>query len=262
MKQYTKTYRVLVENSISYMAQYRKDTWIKFATNALWLAMLALTIEVIFSFTPELGGWERHEVYLLTVFWLIADEIFVMFFGGNITELPNIVTDGKFDLYLVKPISPLFLVSTRFFSLNSVWRLGIQMIILAWLGLRFDFTASVWHIALAPLLILCAVAIDYSIVLMLNTLSFWFHRIDNVNDLWQVAHDLGKYPVSVLPKTLKIFAFTLVPIAFSGYVPAAVLTGHWPLYGAALAVGAAAMFLLAAISFFRFAQKHYSSASS
>ena len=58
MKKYLKTYKVMLENSVSYEIQYRKNAWIKLMTNFLWLGMILLTIEIIFTYTPSLSGWE------------------------------------------------------------------------------------------------------------------------------------------------------------------------------------------------------------
>lgn len=262
MRQYFRVYKVMFENNVSYMAQYRKNAWIKMVTNFLWLAMVVLTIEIIFSFTDSLGGLLRQEVYLLTVFWIMEVEFFDIFFGNNLPDLPNIVTDGEFDFYITKPISPLFLISLKIFTINGVWRFLTQVIILIWLFSQFNFAASAWHALMVIPLFFCAVAIDYAIVLMLNTLSFWFERIDNINSLWEVTVDVGKFPILVFPKALRILSLTLIPIAFAGNVPLLVLTGKWALTTIFFTFAVTAFFLLTARAFWRYAIRNYSSTGS
>ena len=262
LKKYFKIYRVFFNNAVSYEAQYRRDTLIKFVVNLLWIGMMFITIEVIFAHTNDIIGWTKAEVYLMTVLWIIADELYVALFGTNLENLPNRITDGDLDVYLTKPMNALFAVSCRTVLIRGVMRFFTQIPILIWLIWRFDFAVSFVSIILCTLLVAVAIWVDYSRVLIANTLSFWFHRIDNVNQLIGSLSALGKYPLSVWPRTVKIIFLTAVPIAFSGFIPVATLVGRWPWYGVLYAFVFAALLFLMAVKFWNLALKSYSSASS
>lgn len=259
---YLRVYRTLLANSVSYEAQYRYDTWIKLTTNLLWLGMIFLVIEVVFSQTPELAGWSKPEVYLLTVFWVMVDELYATFFGGNIPLLSEIIVQGDLDAYLAKPLHPLFLTSCKIFLTRSLYRFGVQALILIWLAWRFDFALSGARIVASGFLIAVAVLITYATALIANILSFWFLRIDNINEVLESFTSLGRYPLSIWPKTIRIIALTAIPIAFSGFVPSATLTGRWPWYGVIYACIFAILLFWIAVKFWNFALKRYSSASS
>ena len=255
-------YTVFVQNGVSYLAQYRKDAWWNVAVNVLWVGMLFLIVEVIFSQTATIVGWKKEEVYLLTILWTIVSEAFVMIFGGNTQQIPHMITDGDLDIFLTKPANTLFLVSTRFFLFRAFYRLLADFGILAWIVWRFDVGVSLPHAVLAFFLVVCGIIVHFSMTLLANTLSFWFLRIDNVNDTLVSLHTLGRYPIDVFPKTLKILLLTALPMAFSGYIPVAVLTGRWPWYAVGYAVCFTAAFFCLAVRFWSFALKRYSSASS
>ena len=259
---YFKIYRVLLSNSFSFEAQYRQDTIIKLLTNLVWVGMMFIVIEVIFLQTSAIAGWSKAEVYLMSVFWILADELFVANFGNNLWSIPNYVTDGELDIFLTKPVTPLFLVSCRTILIRAFYRFFTQLFILAWLIWQFDFAPSLVHIVLAAFLILVAVMIDYARVLIANTFSFWFLRIENVNEAIGVIGSFGRYPLSIWPKTFKILFLTALPIAFSGFIPAATLTGRWPWYGILYAFLFAGFLFYIAVKFWNFALKRYSSASS
>lgn len=262
LKKYFKIYRVFLNNSISYEAQYRKDTIIKFIVNLLWVGMMFVTIEIIYAHTNSIIGWSKADVYLMTVLWIIADELYVTLFGSNLTNIPNKITEGELDIYLTKPANALFLISGKILQLRGFMRFLSQIPILIWLIWRFEFTVSFISIILCACLVLVAVWIDYSRVLIANTFSFWFYRIDNINQLIGNLSGLGKYPLSVWPKTVKIIFLTAIPVAFSGFVPVATLTGRWPWYGIAYAFLFAILLFFIAVKFWNFALKRYSSASS
>lgn len=262
MKKYLRIYRVLFANALSYEAQYRRDTWIYIASQTLWLLLLVSVVEVIFRHTSKLAGWEKHEVYLLTILWVIIEECYTIFFKKNMMDLPNKVTDGQLDLVLTKPASSMFLVSTQIFLLRGVYRMIVQIALLLYLVIHFDFAASRLHIFLAGIFIICGVFVHYAFSFILNTFSFWYLRIDNVNDLWSNINAIGKYPIEVLPKFVKLLTLTAIPIAFISYGQVATLTGRWAwqmtLYGIAFTF----FLVLAARAFWNFAVKHYTSASS
>ncbi len=205
-------------NALSYEAQYRRDTWIYLASQTLWLALLVSVVEVIFKHTASLVGWQKHEVYLLTILWVIIEECYTIFFKKNMMDLPNKVTDGQLDMIL-----------TQIFLLRGVYRMIVQIALLAYLIIHFDFAASWWHVPLTFFFIICGVFVHYAFSLILNTFSFWYMRIDNVNDLWSAVNAVGKYPLEVLPPFIKILTLTAVPIAFISYGQVATLTGRWGL---------------------------------
>lgn len=262
MRKYLRIYKTFLENAVSYDAQYRKDTWLHFFTNILWLVLLATVIEVIFGHTQAIAGWRKEDVYLLTVIWVMIDELYTMFFKKNMLDLSNKVTDGDLDYMLTKPVSSLFLISTPIFLMRSFYRFLVQFFILIWLVLQFDFAASAYLIPLTIIMIILGAVVHYAFTLILNTFSFWFLRIDNVNDLWNSVNGIGKYPLGVFPKFIKILAFTLFPIFFIGYGQVATLTGRWEIDLILYSIIFTVLLFLLARWFWYFAVRNYSSASS
>lgn len=262
LKKYLKIYRVFINNSISYLAQYRKDAWMNLILNFLWLGMIFTIIEVIFGQTNSIADWSKPEVYFLAIIWVLSDELFILFFGKNLEMISNIITEGRLDWLLTKPANKLFLISTYRLNIQAFYRFVIEFFILLWLVWHFDFTISIFHIILVIPLIAMGILINYSFLLILNTLSFWFFRIDNINYLYYSLSTVGKYPLSVLPKTVRVLVFTIIPIAFQAYVPVATLTGRFPWYLILYAFIFAIILFIIAIKFWSFALKRYSSASS
>lgn len=262
MKKYLRIYKSFFANALSYEAQYRRDTWIYLASQTLWLVLLVTVIEIIFEHTETLVGWQKHEVYLLTILWVIIEEFYTIFFKKNLMDLPHKVTDGQLDVILTKPASSMFLVSTPIFLMRGVYRMIVQWVLVSYLILRFDFALSWWHVLLSCAFIVCGVFVHYSFSLILNTFSFWYLRIDNVNDLWSNINAIGKYPMEVFPRLIKLITITAIPIAFIGYGQIAVLTGRWNWHLLAYGITFTVALFFLARSFWYFAVKRYSSASS
>src|SRR3989338_3505455 len=263
MKKYFLIYKRFIENALSYQAQRRGDTWMKMFLNILWIGMLFLFINVFFEHTQSFAGWSKEEVYLLTFFWVCVDETMILLFEQNLRGIPNLVTDCGLDLHLTKPINTLFLTSSQKILLFSLYRLILEGVLLfgflAYHPHLFSFTRFLVTIPL----FLCGIMTVYSFLLILNTLSFWFLSIDNVNDLWfTISNDVGKYPIDALPLPLRTLFFTAVPVAFAAYVPTAVLLGKIHIFGILYTLIFMIIIFCGAIAFWNFAIRRYSSASS
>lgn len=261
MKYYFRIYRTYFNNAISYHAQYRASTWLHLCLHILWLVMTLFLVSIFFEHIDTIAGWKKEELYLMAILWSLADQIAIIFFN-NIIDLPDLVTDGNIDGHLTKPVSSLFALTLSKINIIALYRAGGECILLVWLFFHYDFHINFIHTCLGALLFLSAIVINYSFILILNTLSFWFYRINNINEAWFTVFEIGKYPLSVLPKTGRIIFLTLLPVAFIAYIPVATITGKWPWYGILYATIFTILIFIVAITFWNFALKKYSSASS
>lgn len=262
LRHYLKIYRIFINNGFSYEAQYRADTWMKLISNLFYIALLFITIEVVFTQTGAISGWTKEEVYLMAIFWVMADELFIWLFRGGLEKIPDAIADGELDVYLTKPTSTLFLMSCKYILTRGLYRFITQVIIFIWILYRYQISVHIEHALLGFIILITAVFIDYSRVLIANTFGFWFHRIDNVNSLIGQVGSLGRFPLTIWPKTVRILFLTALPVAFSGFMPAATFVGKWPWYGIAYAMVFCIVLFAIAVKFWNFALRRYSSASS
>ncbi|MFM7652258.1 MAG: ABC transporter permease, partial [Vulcanococcus sp.] len=111
-------------------------------------------------------------------------------------------------------------------------------------------------------LLLAAAVILYSLWFVLAALSIWFVKIWNATEVLRSVLVAGRYPVSAYPPTLRLLFTFVLPVAFLTTVPAQALIGQgsWPWALGSLLV--ALIVLCATRLFWRFALRHYTSASS
>lgn len=261
MKKYFKIYLILIKNAVSREAQFRADTWMNWFTHLIYLGFLFILFDILFTFTKEIAGWSKPEVFLLVIIFTLSQQLFHFFFRDNMFEIPNIITEGRLDNYLVSPANTIFLVISRQVSTKAMFRIFTQLTLLAWLFYTYDFGLTAWSSLGIILLIIVGLVIQTAFYLILNTLSFWFLRIDNINDAWFNLSQLGRYPLSVLPQSLSIFAFTMFPIAYQSYVPVGVGLGKldWGFF--ALTIIWAAVTWILALTLWNRGVRTYESAS-
>jgi ABC-2 type transport system permease protein len=111
-------------------------------------------------------------------------------------------------------------------------------------------------------LIACAAITLYSLVMLLITSAFWFVQLENVMELIFTFYEAGRFPVTIFPAWMRAVLTFVVPIAFITTVPAAVVLGRLNVEFVLYSIGVAAILFIASALFWRYAVRHYSSASS
>lgn len=260
LKHHLRIYRAIVANAVSYEAQYRKDTIAKIVLNLVWLGMLFLLIEIIFTHTASFSGWSKEAVYVLMLFWAIADELDIAFFN-QVSFIPDYITDGTLDGLLIKPANTIFLATINL-RMKAVYRLITELIMAVGIFFVFDIPVTALGLFLGVILLVTGVMALYSLRLMLNTLAFWLYRISNINALFYMIQSLGQYPLDIYPKTARIILLTAIPVGLTGFVPALAALGNAPGWLILLSFGTSMTLFILATRFWKFAIRRYTSASS
>ena len=259
---YLKVLGIFYKAAILTDLEYRAN----FVTNILMSIVAALatvlTVGIFFEHTTTIGGWSLYEA-------LIVVGLFQMFLGmvdtfitPNVQDFTEHLRVGTLDFILTKPLNSQFHATLR--RIN-IWR-SIDMLIGAGV---IGYALSRLGLTLAPdrwvmffALLICAAIILYSLIMLLITSAFWFVRLENVMELLFTFYEAGRFPVTVFPAWLRIILTIVVPIAFITTVPAAVIIGRLNAEFLLLAVVVTAVLLATCTAYWRFAVRHYSSASS
>jgi ABC-2 type transport system permease protein len=184
-----------------------------------------------------------------------------MFIAPNMRNVMAQVRDGTLDFVLLKPVSAQFLAS---FRTVNIWR---AVNVLVGIGLSF-YTVGRLALVVGPmqavafgLSLLGGAAVVYSFWLVLVTLTFFFVRVDNIEQVMWQAFEAGRLPIEIYPAWLRGTLTFIVPVAFIITVPAQELAGRIsPAYSVvSLAVGACSVLLSSA--YWRYGLKRYTGAS-
>lgn len=121
-------------------------------------------------------------------------------------------------------------------------------------------SAAQWlaYLALIP----ASLAIFYSFNLALMTLGIWLVRVDNLWVLGESIMQIARYPMDIYQGALQRAFVFFVPLAFLATVPAKQLVRGFDGPMLMLGLAWAAVFLVLSRAFWRFALRHYASASS
>lgn len=262
MKRMARVYRQFFLSSLQREMEFRANFVAKVAQNLIWVVTFALLLEVIFRNTATVRGWTKAETYLLAATCFIVEGLVGAFLSASTVEIPQKVRQGTLDFDIVKPIDSQFLACARKFNFDELGTTaaGVVIALLASQAAGIELTLA--GVLAYLLLVVSACAIYGSFLLLLMTTAIWFVRVDNLWVLGDLAISLARYPIDIFGTVAKAVLTFIVPLAFLATVPVRTLAGafgaSWLLLSAVWAVA----FLLLARWFWKFALRHYTSASS
>ena len=99
---------------------FRLDFFAPFLVDGSLFFIQLLAFGAVYSHTDTIGGWGKGEMilYIGTFSLLNAVNMTIYFFGVN--SIPYKVRSGQMDIYLSKPVSPLFRLTFENISPGSI----------------------------------------------------------------------------------------------------------------------------------------------
>ena len=207
------------------------------------------------------GGLSTDEILLMLGFFELADGLCYMLFGGfNVLHISRRIGRGQVDHMLIQPRPLIVQLLTEGFmpvSGSGGFLIGILLTILAWTRLHLEVTLL--RAALLLVYMLCHILLTLGQSFLFGSAAFWTPvASEELSTLiLDLNGQLGRFPLSGLPRWLLSLLYTVLPVGLLAYLPSLALLGR--LTGAALAlpVCAAAAFALAAAVCFRAGMRHY-----
>ncbi len=208
----------------------------------------------------SLGGWSWNDVIVVLGVFTVVEGFSQSVLNPNLNRIVDHVQKGTLDFILLKPIDSQFWLSTRHISLWGIPNVlsGIALILYGISKVGVSPVSLLW----GTFMLVIGIVILYSLWFMLGTLSVWFVKIYNVTHVLKAIVEGGRFPITAYPVLYRFFMTFVVPVAFLTTVPAETFLGKGrPLY-TMLGLLLSVVFFLLSRSFWRFALRFYTSASS
>lgn len=264
MRRYLEIWGIMLRNSLIREMSFKANFILWMIVEVLWFCGQIVFFGIIFGQVDRIGDWSKWEVILLLGTHQMIAQLFQAFFFVNVSNIPELVRTGRLDSLLVLPIDSQFAVSSKQFSLDSVFNaiLGAGVVIVALFKLQV--TPSPEMVVLYLAAVCFGVTIHYSIMITLAAVSFWIVRAQGlVYGYFNFLH-IARYPDVIFPRIFRFIFGWIVPVIIVANIPARLLIkplSHPAQLMAQLVIAAAITFSCSRI-FWRFALRHYSSASS
>lgn len=263
MKRYLSIYWHIFSSTLKSALEYRTNFLVQLFYAPAYVGVLFLLLSLAFSKTPMLGGWSHDEALLLfAVFHVVYCLSALLFLKGIRDMLWSGIRLGQFDIILTKPVSAQFLATfgkpeiQQLFLLTLLFGLSGRQLMLLWPQIQLA------NIFLALLGLVLGILIVYFVLSTYATIGFFVTKAQQVIEFFDKASDQAQYPVTLFPASIQLLFFTVVPIAYAGYVPVSILLGK----NSSLPIFTSVLTLVVLIIInrwaWRYSLRQYSSASS
>ncbi|MHB1459714.1 MAG: ABC transporter permease [Armatimonadota bacterium] len=256
-------YKMFLANSFRREVEFKANFWAKVLSGLAWLLFFLLTIQLIYSQTPSIAGWTKPQGFMLMGTCYLMGAIAQLTFYGNLSQFPIMIQTGVFDFALVKPVNTLFWVGFRFVNLDAIASIIGSIGMLIWGGTQLGLEtpgAVDWVFYLV--MFICGLVIYFGMYLLMMSTAFWFVRVENLTVLMDMLSWTARFPLDIFRGATRVLLTYILPVAFLASLPCSALLGRLPYWWLAIGLLMAVFMLTAAIGFFRFAIRSYSSASS
>lgn len=259
---YLRVYWALLKTNAINSTIYRANFFVGTLITALETLAAFYTIKVLFNHVTGINDWSYPDMLVLSGAFFVANGISWFTFRAGVDQIDQLINKGDFDSLLTKPINSQFLVSIYRLDVEDSAR-GLVGLVVMWYGLRLgNYDISFLQILLFVLAFIAGEMILYSIQISLKTISFKSLQGWATNNIFYRFQELNQYPMDIYRGFARVLYTALIPLLFVTTVPVKILLGKGSLWLAAGSIIAAIWCLFISRMIWKFAVKHYSSASS
>jgi len=258
---YWRVYRTFFSSSLARELEFRANFFAKVAQNITWIVFFVLILLVVYRNTDSIAGWNRGEAFVLAATMFLMNAFSSAFFF-SLTEIPQQVRMGTLDFVITKPIDTQFWISTRRFNFDQIGPLFAGVVMVG-VGLsQASVSPSFLQWVCYLLLLVVSLALFYAFSLALMTTGIWFVRVDNLWVLGESITQVARFPIDIYQAGLQRFLTFVLPLGFLATVPARQLIKGADIQMTLIGLVWAALAVFLSRRFWRYALKHYASASS
>ncbi len=215
---------MFLAQALSREMEYRLHLWLSFLIDVVWYAVQIGLFEVIYLHTPSVAGWSREEmaVFLGTLF--VVDALNMALFSTNFWRIPQYVLTGELDFFLLRPVSPFFLVFLRYPNVASFLNLAVALTVLGY-GLAHVTIPSLWAAVAYPVFLLNGLLCMLSFQALIAALAIRIIAAEGIQQTFHILYQFGMKPESIYTPLVRRVLVYVFPMALVASVPAQVLLG-------------------------------------
>jgi ABC-2 type transport system permease protein len=245
---------------------FRSNFLVKVSVEAIWLGILLAFFKTVFGKTATIAEWTEPQYMFFVGCFFALNGVIETFFLENCNEFAELVRTGDLDFLLVKPIDEQFLITCR----RVDWAtgpnvvMGAVVMVLSLIDMNWAFDPL--KVSQFLVLFACGVAIAYSFMVLLTSVSVWMVRNQSLMEMWWLFSSLARYPKEIFSapwaEPIGRFFTYILPILLVVNVPARVMVKSLSPQLVAFTLAATVASFVASRWFFHWALRSYRSASS
>lgn len=259
-----RVYLILLGAAVRAEVQYRANFLINVLGGLCYQGVGLAFIWAVLSQFGTIGGWSLPEVAFLYAIRLTAHGLWIVPFG-QLISVDDVVRQGEYDRYLVRPANPLIQLFTRRIHLTALGDLLGGLLLLAATSVLAPVAWSPGAVAFLLLAVVGGAMVELSLQLGASALTFRLLSTLSLKiGIDSVFNEAGSYPLKIFGGAARFGLTFVFPLAFVAYLPSTVLLGRtgelavpvWLAWGSPVVGG---LLLTSALLFWNRQSRYYTS---
>ena len=245
------------------IAVFRLDFFAPFFVDGSLFLIQLLAFGVVYSNVETIGSWGKGEMilYIGTFSLLNAVNMTIYFFGTN--AIPQKIRSGELDLYLSKPVSPLFRLTFENISPGSIPLILMSICIIVFGVSKLERGLTLAGLASYLFWIVLMEILYYEMEILIRSVSLYVVSMARVEQLEEAGIDLCmKLPGIALRGVYKVIFYLILPYGIMATLPVQSMVGEMTPQRAVYGIGVVVLFTVITCAMWTRGLKHYNSASS
>lgn len=262
LKKYLKLYVEFIKQNLKVMFEYKNDFVIGVFSTLLTQYCGIFFVWVLFANVTQIKGWSFYEVAFVYGLLTLAKSIDMLFFYNLLGLGWDYIREGRFDIIMIRPISPLFQIISSKIHQEGFGLLIIGLVVVSKSISMLHLHFSTLNYMLMSLFVICGGLILSAINLITATSAFWTVNSSVVVESIASLQEFALYPIMIYPKIIGYILTWVIPYAFASFYPATFFLHKGFSEYALLSPIIAALLWFIALKVWNFGLSHYSSTGS
>lgn len=263
MKKNYRVLRELVKLRFHNLTVFRLDFFGPFLVDGSLFLVQLLAFRAVYANVEAIGSWKSGEmiVYIGTFSLLNAVSMTVCFFG--LIGIPGKILSGEMDLYLTKPVSPLFRLTFEKMNPGSVPLVLMSLCIIAYGVKAGGISISGGRLCIYIFWLAVMMILYYNMEVLIRSMSFYILSNARLDQLEEASLDLCmKLPGVAFYGVYKVIFYCLLPYGIMATLPVQSLIGEMTWGSAFFGIAVVSAFSLLTYFVWTRGLRRYNSASS
>jgi ABC-2 type transport system permease protein len=223
LSRYLSVYAALWRNSVTREMTFKSNFLLWIIVELLWFGLQLSFISVLYLHTKHIGSWTQWEVVLLIGASHFIQQVFQAFFLLNCTNLSELVRTGKLDFLLLLPVNTRFVVSLRQVDLGAFVNAAFGLAVMGYAARQLHLAPSLVQVLGFLVLCVAGIAIHYSLMFLLASISFWTVRAQGIVWGYYNLFNIARMPDEAFRGLFKALFTFAIPMLLVSNVPVRVL---------------------------------------
>ncbi len=260
---YYRVFRALLKIRFQNLMMFRLGFWGPFFVDGSLVAIQLFVFDAIYANVERIGSWGRGEMilYIGTFSLINAINMAVYFFGVN--GIVGKIMSGEMDLYLTRPVSPLFRLTFECMNPGSLPLLLFSICIIGYgvrtAGIRLNAGRVLAYVFFLGIMVL----LHYEMEVLIRSAAFYLVTNARMEQLEEAGLQLCmNLPGITFYGIYKFVFYCILPYGIMATLPVQSLIGDMEWETAVFGVVIVAIFTGITALVWKQGIRHYNSASS